>query len=667
MNLPCTLYFNKETREWKLSINVDIFYKKHINNIKYVADGFYNTENKYFREFNYSNNDWILILKNHLYSYKEKNKYYYTPLLRSIFRFNLQKFKKEELENAIKEIVNKYPNAKDWLIRDIWTYATLTTYNKKAILLDIINQFGYHYENKSPKIISEAFQICKTPTDKDINDTNLLEQIGRTLNNIHNAIINQLNLCQIINSPNELIQLMMWLEDKSPMSPFDTINKYFYYFSLNIRWLIVRKLFYEHKEKHLQLTVELLDKLINSPKKILGEYQTVLIPSQTKNISLEIFIDSLKSYIQTGQFLSLNGIIDKAIQYASIINPNIDFGIHYLFNYCNGGIKINPAYIGFAYIINDNNKTYFIRNDIKINEIPQKKLDNYIEKTLNTYANLDTYEKKVAWSIPQNDNTTLHKLKSLLYIRGYKSTFIDNETEKDTKQIPINYNKICYPQFSNKRNELLDMFFLWCNKSICFKSALVYQKDWRKYKLIDFLIILDYGVTEETPCGLVPNKKYRKFIDIMLKASKITEHMKCKNCSHILIPIKQTANTNDYSYYICQNPQCSQYKKVIYLNHCYNCRYGIIDSRETHECSNGMFICPDCFSCCSNDFFQKQADKYTSYNMDIPQKLKECLGKGHADKGIQICPKCLTQFSKDESKCPNCSYQKKVSYYWKIK
>ena len=84
---------------------------------------------------------------------------------------------------------------------------------------------------------------------------------------------------------------------------------------------------------------------------------------------------------------------------------------------------------------------------------------------------------------------------------------------------------------------------------------------------------------------------------------------------------------------------------------------GIIDSRESKRCPNGLCICPKCLTCCSNDFFDRMANKYLSSNRLVPQWINNRLGKGHKDLHTLFCPKCGTEFDDTHTECPSCHYK----------
>ena len=83
--------------------------------------------------------------------------------------------------------------------------------------------------------------------------------------------------------------------------------------------------------------------------------------------------------------------------------------------------------------------------------------------------------------------------------------------------------------------------------------------------------------------------------------------------------------------------------KFVYLSYCHECKKGLIDSRETKQCPNGLYICPSCNSCCSNAFFNEMASRYRRQGLNPPAFISRNIGKGHKDLNMFFCPKCGAQ------------------------
>ena len=124
----------------------------------------------------------------------------------------------------------------------------------------------------------------------------------------------------------------------------------------------------------------------------------------------------------------------------------------------------------------------------------------------------------------------------------------------------------------------------------------------------------------------------------------------------------KSSGFNRYNFFSCINPNCTEANKPIYLNFCYRCKKGLIDSRDTKQCPNGWYICPTCFACCDDELYERQAQRYILSNRPVPDRINKMLGHGHNDKGEYFCPDCgiPVQTLKDEHGheyrgCPSCN------------
>lgn len=197
----------------------------------------------------------------------------------------------------------------------------------------------------------------------------------------------------------------------------------------------------------------------------------------------------------------------------------------------------------------------------------------------------------------------------------------------------------CAPEITDLPNLLTGRKCADCQGDMCFVTCIEKTPDWREYKLIHILEILGYHVLEETEAGLIPNPVYNQFVNQINKAVLFSKRLECKDCGHILFPAKKQG----HSRFKCLLPSCPECNKEVYLNYCHDCKKGIIDSRETKQCPNGMYICPSCGSCCSNNYFESMADKYRVLGKKIPLFISRNIGNGHRDRKMFFCHKCGAQ------------------------
>lgn len=181
--------------------------------------------------------------------------------------------------------------------------------------------------------------------------------------------------------------------------------------------------------------------------------------------------------------------------------------------------------------------------------------------------------------------------------------------------------------------------FWWCANQKCFDPCrkLKIEKDWKSYSIQDFLNILKIPYTETD---------LEIYLSLINKVNRFLEHLKCRNCNHILHPVKQS----NYAFYgvnhfHCTNESCQEKGKEIYLTHCLNGRCdSTIDSRDSVKCtpeghdqgSCGWYICNECHACCSTEKLLDRKRVIESYY----KSEYKCQIVGHRDLGIICCNNC---------------------------
>ena len=204
----------------------------------------------------------------------------------------------------------------------------------------------------------------------------------------------------------------------------------------------------------------------------------------------------------------------------------------------------------------------------------------------------------------------------------------------------------------------------------CFKNTLEDQTlqnstSWDNYTIFHLCEIIDFPQIHNSTNGCEPSENITKFIVVANKALKKFKRLKCRTCGHLIYAIKEDS-FNRSNYYACINSNCTEYNKSIYLNYCYKCKKGLIDSRDSKQCPNGWYICPTCLACCNDQQYDRLTQRYVLSHRPIPERIKEKIGYGHNDKGLYFCPNCglqLEVFFDNKGKlvnaiCPNCNNRK---------
>ncbi len=255
------------------------------------------------------------------------------------------------------------------------------------------------------------------------------------------------------------------------------------------------------------------------------------------------------------------------------------------------------------------------------------------------------------------DKKLLNELKGFYYYNkeGEDNNFL---THRDIRKRIL----FCSPKIASEYNKVLDKPFYFCMNRHCFEPVFYTQTlqevySWNNYTLFHLCEIIGYPQTNKAKYGYESNETIIKFIVIANKVVRKFKQLKCRKCGHLLYKVTKR-HLNSYNYFSCINPNCSEYNKEIYLNYCYHCKKGLIDSRDDKQCENGFYICPECASCCDDEIFELKANQYINHNRPIPDYIEQKRGHGHNNKGIYFCPKCGTQLKLNGEQnifiCPNC-------------
>lgn len=236
------------------------------------------------------------------------------------------------------------------------------------------------------------------------------------------------------------------------------------------------------------------------------------------------------------------------------------------------------------------------------------------------------------------DRQQLVRLISRYY---FKETLKDNDDDMRRNFLESSYidsfKQYCAPTLSEANNPAIDLPFFWCRGKECFHNnladqTLAEQNDWHHYSLYHMVEIVGFPKLHMTPGGYEPDNVVRGFIAVTNKAMQKFKRLKCRGCGHLMLTDK-SSGFNRHNYYSCINPNCPEVRIPVYLNYCYKCKKGLIDSRDTKQCPNNWYICPTCLACCDDEQYERQAQRYRIINRPVPERIARMLGHGHNDKG----------------------------------
>ena len=265
------------------------------------------------------------------------------------------------------------------------------------------------------------------------------------------------------------------------------------------------------------------------------------------------------------------------------------------------------------------------------------------------------------------DRQQLVRLISRYY---FKETLKDNDDDTRRDFLTLSYTghfkPYCAPTLSEANNPAIDLPFFWCRGKECFHNNLANQtlaeeNDWQHYTLYHMVEIIGFPKLHMTPGGYEPDNVVKVFIAVANKAIQKFKRLKCRGCGHLIFTDK-SSGFNRNNYYSCINPNCPEARIPVYLNYCYKCKKGLIDSRDTKRCPNNWYICPTCLACCDDEQYERQAQRYRIVNRPVPERIARMLKHGHNDKGEYFCPNCGgpiefvmdEHYGKEKPCCPRC-------------
>ena len=126
-----------------------------------------------------------------------------------------------------------------------------------------MNEFGYDFKVIEPRLLTDAMEIIgESFTYRELGIFNQFRLIYSKIQQWKKE--NDYRLINITSQAhNEIIQLILWLNDLHSMVNMSIIEKYFYYLGINVRTLIIRKLFEEHRNNNHSINIGWLETLLN--------------------------------------------------------------------------------------------------------------------------------------------------------------------------------------------------------------------------------------------------------------------------------------------------------------------------------------------------------------------------------------------------------------------
>jgi cold shock CspA family protein len=459
---------------------------------------------------------------------------------------------------------------------------------------------------------------------------------------------------------NDFYSIIIWFLDSGISFNFELLASKFIYFSPDDQVKIIRKLFFLKANGTIQLSISDLNK-INRVDLDIYKINKRFNPEIPLDISTEIILNVLSNYSKTNKFLVEREILSLVLQSINT-DKKRKFKITNYFESCGGRFnavfdwsrngmisKVNLGEGKFYYAIGFDYNLGLVE---AVKNIPGRKWNNETK----LWAVPSLYEKEV-----------LEFAKKYRFFLDFDGSNYANNThlaEFTRGEVPKGIS-FCEGRLAKNLDEIFKKEFWWCGNQKCFQKCETYHniEQWESYTLLDFFEILKLNTDEINRMNdFVPKGHYYQFIGLINRFNRLLDKIYCNDCNEILYPV-DTSHFAAHTVvrFCCENDNCIQHKKEVYLNHCLNGQCNtIVDSRVSKCCENGLYICENCGSCCSHSMLQRRLTNLQITGGFIHQNLIRCVNEklGHLERAEYFCHKCndkMKETSIDIFNCIKCN------------
>lgn len=307
--------------------------------------------------------------------------------------------------------------------------------------------------------------------------------------------------------------------------------------------------------------------------------------------------------------------------------------------------------------------------ELESHEVRKRCIDS-LKKELNSDFLNNSY-----FEVPFNKSLLSNIMRRFYYKKSFNEKDKEFQPEFLKKYtMHSSFVMFCALELSEEKNPAINLPYVWCMGKECFHNnfctqTLQEKPNWVNYSLYHMAEIIGFPMLNKTEYGYEPKKFVRQFIAVVNKVMHKFMHLKCRSCGHMMFTDK-SSGFNRYNYYACANPTCPELYNVVYLNYCFKCKKGLIDSRDTKRCPNGWYICPTCLACCDDEQYERLAQRYILAKRPVPLRIQEKKGHGHNNRGEYFCFKCggeiidvMDEHGNIHKKCKDCGFSYDGQYF----
>lgn len=468
------------------------------------------------------------------------------------------------------------------------------------------------------------------------------------------------------NDINQRLAVIWWAVHSKTTTSSASLTEVFAILPPYLQIKIVKKLFKSMSEGKIHHTAESFYSLISNgerpicfPLEIAFTYLKLREKDQTKTLDNNIMLQLLEGREDTDEWIGIRSIVTQCFG-RWVVNELPDDRTNW---------KRNSYFNGIISKIQDGRLRVFI---------PQKMVDEYgnIKEYNNKYYARTIQQIQITYKADEYqivnepngvsyyfDEACGAELFAIARPFNFKynglNNFVGFETNEEDQE------EFCECRLSDKVDNYHGLAFYWCGNKPCFRPPVRYRTDdeWEYYTILDFMRIL--GIS---PDYINKNGKRTKFGHYIILSSylksfaKFYEHLKCRECGKLMKPSEITNFTSRaVTEFSCTNENCKKKGDIVYLNHCFNkqkCN-ATIDSRDSKQCPNGQYICPECGACCSTENFRLRIGHLHMTGGFVSDRLRLFVENnlGHWEKQEYFCYKCgisMQLQSNGHHVCPNC-------------
>ncbi len=465
-------------------------------------------------------------------------------------------------------------------------------------------------------------------------------------------------------SDNPRMKTILWAVFFQSAASLKTLTEIFSDLPPYIQINAVKKLFQLIDQGKLNLNAESLYKLIG------GGVRPICLPLEMTFAYLQLRSKNANATFNNNMMLQLIDGRDDHRQWVKI-NKLLHKCIGRMYWKVDEGSRPrNKFYNGFVEVKDERIEVFIPNKMSDSSQTPQVYNNKYFNQ-IKEYVRINFGDNQPILSDYGDSYEMLFKKEQLMEVYNMAQHFDFSYRERYYPDLIPDANENDSQLFCEARQALkLDnekgIPFYWCRGYPCYRWPVRFMmnNEWDRYTILDFMRILNIPVDYVSSKGTTRFGHYIILNSFLLSFKKFYDHLFCRACKKLMKPSDiSNFGTRAVTEFSCANEECENFGQVVYLNHCFNRKNcnATIDSRDSKQCPNGQYICPECGACCSTQNFANRLSNLRFTGGAISPWLENFVNSdlGHWEKNEFYCYKCGKKLVNGE--CPDCNttYNKK--------